>query len=528
MNNLGSYASMLEGAEQRGERLRRLAVMALFGVLISIVCFRIDWRAGYLALVVLPPLLIMRLPEKWHRIAWMLYLLFVIALLSGTFIQSRLEHIATSGDPARRNLLIRLLLGGSTDYRIIVSILLGLLTGLLVVGIPMLSVMLVSSEFVLALHEVFGINRATALRYLWSLIMGIQLPWEIVEDGKVTRAKPPGVLDIIGGPGVVVIRPGNAAVFEWGGKVTKIEGPGVFKTKAFERIKKAVDLRPLWYEKKIENVLTQDRVPLTFIVNIGYQVEPKEDTDTHGGVEPSIPEAKGAIEGVHPVYKESVYRVVYRLDPASPEEGVEGVLNAFLRDEVFKYNLDALYDYSVVDGPRTRGNVITAIEEAIEPRLCEILREWGLKLLGVDIATIEMPEDIRAKVLEWWETAWERERLVAHAEGQRRAMIERGTGQAEAYGAVEGKKDEVRERLTRQLMDVVRGIAGIQGVQLDSSVAVRLIEVLEAVSTRMTCDSETALRYLDALEKLVQAEGDKTLIVGESPPILIKGGEKKN
>jgi regulator of protease activity HflC (stomatin/prohibitin superfamily) len=524
MNNLSSYAAMLEGAEEKG-KLRRLALMALVGVLIIVICFRVHWKAGYAALIVLPPVVIVQLPKKWHRIAWTLYLVFVIALLSGTAIQSRLEAIATSGDPARRNLLIRLLLGGSPDYRITVSILLGLLSGILVVGIPLLSVMLVSSEFILALHEVFGVDRGTALRYLWSLIMGINLPWEIVEDGEVKRTKPPGVLDIIGGPGVVVIRPGNAAVFEWGGKVTKIEGPGVFKTKAFERIKKVVDLRPLWHEVKVEKVLTQDRVPLTFIVNVGYQVEPKAETEKRGGVQPSIPEAEGVIEGVHPVYKESVYRAVYRIDPASPEEAVKGILDAYLRDEVFKYNLDALYDYSVADGPRTRGNVIAAIEEAIEPRMQDTLKEWGLKLLGVDIATIEMPEDIKAKVVEWWKTAWERERMVAQAEGQRRAMIERGTGQAVALEAVEGKKDEVRERLARQLMDIVRAVAGA-GVQLDSSVAVRLIGVLEAVSTRMTCDSETALRYLDALEKLVQAEGDKTLIVGESPPILIKGEGK--
>lgn len=524
MNNLSPYATMLEGAE-RGGKLRRLVLTTLLGMLITIVCFRVHWKVGYLALIALPPTVIVRSPKNWHRIAWTLYLVFVCALLSGTAIQVRLETIATAGDPTRRNLLVRLLLGGSTDYRIIVSTLLGLLTGVLVVGIPLLCLMLVSSEFVLALHEVFGVDRKLALRYLWSLIMGINYPWEIVEDGKVTRSRPPGVMEIIGGPGVVVIRPGNAAVFEWGGRVTKIEGPGVFKTKAFERIKKVVDLRPLWHEEKIENVLTQDRVPLTFHVSIGYQVEPQEETEKRGGIEPSIPEAKGIIEGVHPVYKESVYRAVYRTDPSSPEEMVKGVLNAYLRDEVLKYNLDALYDYSVADSPRTRGNVIAAIEKALEPRLRDTLLNWGLHLLGVDIATIEMPEDIKVKVVEWWKTAWERERMVAQAEGQRRAMIERGTGQAVAFAKVEGKKDKVREQLARQLMDIVRAVAGT-GVQLDSSVAVRLIGVLEAVSTRMTCDSETALRYLDALEKLVQAEGDKTLIVGESPPILIKGEAK--
>jgi len=499
----------------------RLILIALLGLAVVVLCFKLHWMLGYAALIILPLLAIPRLPRRWHRLLWLFYVVFVITLISSTAIQSRFEQGVDTN-----NRVVRLLLGGTPEYRIVVSILLGLLIALLIVGIPLLSVIWVSSEFVLALYEVLGVSRLAAFRHLWSLIMGVNLPWEIVEDGKVIKTKPVGVLETIGGPGIVVIRPGNAAVFEWGGRVTNIEGPRVFKTKPFERIKKAVDLRPVWREERIENVLTQDRIPLAFIVTVGYQVEPRAETEDRGGVAPSIPEAAGVIEGVHPVCKESVYRAVYRIDPASPEEAVSGVLDAFLRDEVLKHNLDALYDYSVAEGPRTRGNVIAAIEDAMEPRLRDALTDWGLKLLGVDISTIEMPEDIRAKVLDWWGTAWERERIVAHAEGQRRAMVERGTGQAAVLGAVEGKKDEVRERLTRQLMDVVRGIAGIQGVQLDSSVAVRLIEVLEAVSTRMTCDSETALRYLDALEKLMQAEGDKTLIVGNSPPILIEGERK--
>jgi regulator of protease activity HflC (stomatin/prohibitin superfamily) len=222
------------------------------------------------------------------------------------------------------------------------------------------------------------------------------------------------------------------------------------------------------------------------------------------------------------VYKESVYRAVFKLDPATPEEAVKATADAFLRDEVGMYNLDDLYDYSMADTVKTRGTAILEIEDRVRARLERALGDWGLKLLGVDISTVEMPDDVKAKILEWWVTAWQKESMVAQAEGERRVLVEWGEGQAEALRAVETEKDLARRRLARQLMSIVRAAAGA-GVHLDGRVAVRLVSVLEAVSTRMTSDSPTALKYLDALEKLLQSEGDKTIIVGESPPLLIKG-----
>jgi regulator of protease activity HflC (stomatin/prohibitin superfamily) len=350
-------------------------------------------------------------------------------------------------------------------------------------------------------------------------------PWATVEDGKVTKVRPEGLLQTPLGPGVVVIRPGNAVVFEWGGKVTSIEGPGVVKSRRHEIIRKVVDLRPRWLSVTAEKVLTQDRIPLTFELTVGYRVQPKPDADKNGPPKPTVEASKGEIAGDYPVYKESVYRAVFRLDPTTPEKAVQATADSFLRDEVRTYNLDDLYDYSMADTIKPRGDAILQIEDRLRARLGRQTHNWGLELLGVDVSTVEMPEDMRERVLDWWATAWRRQSLVAQASGERHAMAQRGLGQAEALEAVEGKKEEVRKRLTRQLMDIVRACLGA-GVSLDATVAVRLVSVLEAVSMRMTCDSPTAIQYLEALEKLLQSEGDKTVIVGESPPMFIRSGPR--
>jgi len=350
-------------------------------------------------------------------------------------------------------------------------------------------------------------------------------PWATVEDGKVTKVRPEGLLQTPLGPGVVVIRPGNAVVLEWGGKVTRIEGPGVVKSKRHEIIRKVVDLRPRWLSVTAEKVLTQDRIPLTFEMTVGYRVQPKFDADKNGPPVPTAEASEGEIAGDYPVYKESVYRAVFRLDPATPEQAVEATASSLLRDAVRGFNLDGLYDYSVADNVRTRGDAILELERTVKARLAPQLTDWGLTLLGVDISTVEMPENVREKVLEWWVTAWQKECLLTEAKADRRAMEERGEGQARAFEVVERRKSQFRESLARQLMDIVLTFRDA-GVSLDAGIAVRLISVLEAVSSRMSCDSPTALKYLDALERLLQSEGDKTVIVTGAPPLMIKGDER--
>ncbi|MBM3303264.1 MAG: hypothetical protein FJY85_25380, partial [Deltaproteobacteria bacterium] len=231
---------------------------------------------------------------------------------------------------------------------------------------------------------------------------------------------------------------------------------------------------------------------------------------------------RGAIEGVYPVFKEAVYRAVYGIDPTSPEDAVKGVSGAFLRDEILKHSLDDLYDYSAADMPKTRGNVIEAIEGAVQPRLAEILEDWGLKLLGVDISTVEMPEDIKAKVLQWWATAWESERLGVQAEGERHAMAERGRGQAQALTAVEEEKARIGQQLIHNLISTLSGAT----INLNPLIAARILKLLEVLLARMACDSVTALRQLDTLEKLLEGEGSKTLVIGEPPSMLLRGEEK--
>jgi regulator of protease activity HflC (stomatin/prohibitin superfamily) len=479
--------------------------------------------AAYLALMAALLVAAVLGPSKLRRLFGLLYCLLLIGLLIALAFQPLASSDLVPSLAERNAALGWLVRTFGTSFR--ASLQLGLIVAAFcILGFVVASVW-ISSDLILILSQTSGMGRWAALKCLFLMTLGIWCPWAIVEDGKVTKVRPEGLLETPLGPGIVVIRPGNAVVFEWGGKVTHIEGPGVAKSKRYEIIKKVVDLRPQWHSLKAEEVLTQDRIPLAFKMTVGYQLQPKADADNSGPPQPTTEASKGEITGDYPVYKESVYRSVFRLDPVTPEKAVQATADSFLRDEVRTYNLDDLYDYSMADTIKSRGDAILQIEDRIKARLEQQMHNWGLKLLGADISTVAMPEDMGERVLDWWATAWRSQSLVTQAAGERQAMAERGLGQAEAFEAVERKKQEVRQRITRQLMEIVTTCQRA-GVQLDASVAVRLVSVLEAVSMRMTCDSPTAIQYLEALEKLLQSEGDKILIVGESPPMFISGAPR--
>jgi regulator of protease activity HflC (stomatin/prohibitin superfamily) len=501
MSNPDFFPAMAQEPGRRWRSARIPAAIVLGMLALVFVYSRFGLAAAYLVLLVMLLTAVALGPSKLRRPLGLFYSVLFLGIVTALAIER---------------------VSGRSFSAALVP---GLAVGLFSVLAFLVASAWLSSDLILVLSQTSGMSRLDALRCLGLMTLGVWCPWAIVEDGEVKKVRPEGLLQTPLGPGIVVIRPGNAAVFEWGGKVTKIEGPGVTKSKRYEIIKKVVDLRPHWLPVTAENVLTQDRIPLTFEMTVGYQVQPKAETDKTGPPTPTIAVSGGEIAGDYPVYKESVYRSVFKLDPATPEKAVRATADSFLRDAVRAFNLDGLYDYSVADNVRARGDAILALERAVKARLEPQLGEWGLALLSVDITTVVMPENVREKVLDWWVTAWQRECVLAEAKADRRAMEERGEGQARAFEAVERRKSQFRENLARQLMEMVFSLAGA-GIALDPKVGVRLVSVLEAVSNRMSCDSPTALKYLDALEKLLQSEGDKTLIVSGAPPLMIRGDER--
>ena len=187
-----------EGGGKRQRSRKRLAVTLILLAIIAL-SFKVHWIAGYVLLTTGLLFLIFYLPPpKLRRLLITQYLVFVIALLTGTGLQMFLATNETVARLIEANKTMNFLIGGPAE-QMILSMVIGLITGISVVGMFLLPPMLISSEYILALHEVHGIRRKDALRVLLSLIMDFNYPWLIIEDGKETQSKPAGVLPEVGG-----------------------------------------------------------------------------------------------------------------------------------------------------------------------------------------------------------------------------------------------------------------------------------------------------------------------------------------
>ncbi|MBC8492380.1 MAG: SPFH/Band 7/PHB domain protein [Chloroflexi bacterium] len=498
-------------ADKKELNRQGLIIKVIVGLFAFALCLllKLGWKVQYTVILATLAWAVFSFPREFWRLLLIGWLVLGIALVSSAHIQN---FMAIN---ARASRLIK-----DVTAQDVLSFILGLILGLVVVGVPLFIVLFVSSEYVLALHEIAGVSRRHAIKLLWSLIMGIQLPWLIVENGEVTESKPKGVLPEIGGPGVVVIRPGNAVVSERHGKVTRIAGPGIVKTKRFEKIREVIDLRPQWATIEAENVLTKDRVPLAIKYGVGYQIEPKSDTDERlesvlKGDGEALTEEIGE---VYPVYAATVRKAVFNVTPAGWQLTVSMAAGSFLRDTVATLNFDEIFELvEDIEEPMVENRRrIHEIEQRVQDKLAQVALNWGIKIKTFDVESIEIPAEARARMLEWWEAEWKRRIAFKRARSERQTMIEKATGRAWALEKLEEVKADARRRMIRQLINAIEGVDQIGG----GKTTIRFIHVIEQLSRRMMTDDIIASHYCEVLEAIVESGGQKVFVLGEDRRLL--------
>jgi regulator of protease activity HflC (stomatin/prohibitin superfamily) len=305
-------------------------------------------------------------------------------------------------------------------------------------------------------------------------------------------------LDVIGGPGIVVIKPGNAVVFELGGTVTKIEGPGVTKTRMFEMIKQVVDLRPQWDTIEVNDVQTRDGITLPLKAGVGYQIEPLANTIGRLGVEGPVGPFNATIMGVHHVHKNNVFCAVYFAGTSDWRRTSCGAVELALRDAIGRRTLAEIYGQAA-DGALGPTIIPQLEREALIDASAWALA-WGVAITTVDITALEAPAEVRERILKQWE-----------AETQRGLIAAKGEAEARVLDAIETVKLGAREQALARIEDaIVRGARILQPPQLE-----RYLELLERLTTQMARDDTTALRFTEALEQLSQNPNARIVI---APP----------
>jgi regulator of protease activity HflC (stomatin/prohibitin superfamily) len=285
-----------------------------------------------------------------------------------------------------------------------------------------------------------------------------------------------------------VIRPGHAVVFERGGKITQVAAPGLVRLERYERIQEIVELKPISTSQGLENVLTKDRIPLRITFGVGFQIEPKAEADKRPGSHVSGGVALTPVlsDGIYTVYEGSVRKAVF--DTAADWKATSfAVGDSMLRDIVATYDFDQIFkrrplpgtkDEEVTFDPDER--TIHEIEDKILSGHRKAAPAWGVYTKGVDIKIIELPDEAREQMLEWWRAGWRRRMHLAQAEAQKQAAITEAEGEAEALDA----RELVRaQNQTRMIAAIFGGLSQMSAEERAALLGLRFLEALEKIAT---------------------------------------------
>ncbi|MGC8838072.1 MAG: SPFH domain-containing protein [Anaerolineae bacterium] len=505
--------------DEGGRGWRRYALLlawALAFVLVdAFLWFRVHWAAGLAFALVAPLALPFLLPRRAMRLLVVLYLVWAVAWLSGTYFQGLLAENA--GRLSAWNRVLAWLLG-SYEMQVVCAAVAGLLLGLVVVGSPLFLLAWVAAEGVLALNELLDVSRGEAIRLVLMALLNLGPPWLVIDEGKEIESKPKGLLTRLGGPGLVVVQEGNAAIFQKGGRITKVVGPGRDWIAFLERTRCVLDLRPQWENRLLENVRTRDHVPLTVKLGIGFRIEPKEETDSREGSHD--PSSDPVLGQVYQVYESTVRKAAFHPSGDWRLTTVGMVENA-LRDVVATYDFDQLFRHEPGrpggGGFDPNKRIIREIEDKVLRKVRPIAAEqFGVSITAVDVSEVRVPDAVQERLLEWWGVRWYRVTEIVRAEAEKEALQLKGQGQAAALEAVEEKRHQAVAATIKALERLVSGVAW-----RDVALAQRLASVIERLIGRMVTEDVLTLRMLEALEKLSEGKGEVTVFLGgEGMPFL--------
>ncbi len=380
-----------------------------------------------------------------RRFGLFLFLNLVLAIVISTFIQGQLTGNARIVRAVRDSALLDFFLGGFVEG-IFWSIVMGVIGALLVTGLPLFTVAYASAVYVLALHEIEGVSRRDALRYVVTLILGINLPFMVVENGQALVTKKAGRINVIGGPGELIIKQGNVVVLEYGGKISRIVNAGVVKLRRKEMIRNIFVLGPQSKSKVIEHVLTKDRIPLTITLVMKVQIEPAAEVEKRpeSRIAPDGEAlTKKLDDGLYQVYEGTIRKAALMSQSTSfaqryiekcegetcrdveetTWQKVAGSLpEGELRDHIMSHRFDELFelvDSAPGEKPEIRVDKrkIYEIEQAILAQIRPTkIKVLGVRVRAVDIGRIEFRPEAEQLLLKRWGAPWAQQIGLIEAE----------------------------------------------------------------------------------------------------------------
>lgn len=453
----------------------------LTGIMLIILPFNLFLEGGFVLLFAGAILSFFQTQDAIVRFRWLLVGLFLLITALATYVQLNL-YVQTNSLPSDH--LDRLLLQG---WALLIGLSIGLVTSIVMI----LLIASLSGGFILAQQGDVG-TPWQAFRSVLTLLIGANLDWLIVANGDFALTRKRGALRRLGGPGIVIIRPGNAAVFERGGTVTRVEAAGRVQTEMFEVLREIVDLRPQFHVTTIKAV-TRTRLTIELEIGIGYRIMPTQPDDPNRlGFQPEAEVQNPAID-LFPVLEETVRNAVYQSTEAGWKVACQTLPVNFIRDQLMATPLPALFAPNNPSLPPGTQNLnIFNIEEYARERANAIARGFGATITTVDIRSIRFPKSVEEEVAKRW---------LLNADVAAAQELEAGHNRAKAV-------------LIATILRTVQQVTGDQNLDIDQmTTASRLIRAVASLTT----DSTFTREHLEMLEKMSLSDAIKIINTAQEP-----------
>ena len=286
--------------------------------------------------------------------------------------------------------------------------------------------MLVGAHYVQDIYELD--SYWIGMRYLLACIFGIGYPRLQIDEGhKMVRPGEVNTLAMIGGPGYVMIRPGNAVLFEHLTHPSNVLAAGWHFISRFESIKEIVDLNDQHgYIEKV-TAMTKDGILVNVHdVHFRYRLwgSRKEGGATGRSPENPYPFSTQAVNSL--VYNRAVRGDGLTTWNAAVQLVVEGAILDFIRGN----QVDAVTAPAASnDDPRKKIR-----QKLLSTETRGRLKDIGAELIWFDIGHFSLEKPIEDQRIETWGADWVGDARViqAYGDAQRQVYQELGRAMAQA------------------------------------------------------------------------------------------------
>ena len=342
-----------------------------------------------------------------------------------------------------------------------------------------------AARFVRALYGLQRLGQGFSFLWRWRFGPIAFGPYLLIQEGRIARDKDK-VVTRLGGPGNLVIYNDSAVVLERAGQITRVERSSFAPLEAFERVYKAIDLRPKRKPYRCE-AMTREGIPVTCEADISYRIR-------GGGQEPT-----GRLP--YPMLRKEVLKAAtctWKCEPRFSEDEEldwEGLIilvytDGILRSILARYPLDQLIGPSGWE--ENEAHPRQTIREELEQRLRAAARELGAEILSVNLGDIKVEDEITEQWLAAWKAEWESEMMARRAEGE-----------AEYVAQVETAKAQAQAEMILELTQALRSLAADAGALRARLGLLRIVAMLRHASddprTQAFLPAET-IRTLTALQ----------------------------